>query len=417
MAWVVSAVALGCGSRSEGPPAESAEDLVALLDRQTGSLSPGQPGAEVYQSQPAARREMAALSDPLRGNIFHALRTSSARRGVTVVPDGRLDAAMDDLARALREDEQPHSAAVEFLLGHYGVVEPYPQLRILRVHRAGEGQIAPELARSFSPPGHDPLLSVGIGVSRASSFTSVVVASQPKHLDLAAVPRAFTSGATISLSGRLLGRFRDPHLYVTDPDGQAQRYPLNSAADGFGASVACARGDGRYQVEVFGQDHQGPRVLANFPVYCGAAPPTEYQGEVSYVAFAIPVDEAEAELLALVNQARAGAGLGPLAADPELAVVARGHSKDMRDNRFMAHISPTTGTPMDRARAAGLSPVRLLENIGTSGSVEEVHAGLMRSPGHRKAILDPQVTRVGVGVVVDAPQNGPISIYATELFR
>lgn len=414
-------VIVACGPRP-GPrdgfaPEDSAEELIALLDRQTGSLAPGLAGAEVYQSQPAARREMVALSDPLRSNIFHALRTTASQRGVAIVPDGRLDSAMDDLARALRDDEQPSSAAVEFLLSHYGVVEPFPRLRVLRIHRAGEGQIAGSLARSFAPPGHDRLLSVGIGVNRASSFTSVVVATQPKHLDLAPVQRRFPSAATITLAGRLLGRFRDPHLYVTDPAGKATRHPLNNQPGGFTASVTCAQGDGRYQVEVFGQDQQGPRVLANFPVYCGAAPPAEYQGEVSYVAYAIPVDEAEAKLLALVNQARASAGLGPVAGDSELAEVARGHSEDMRDHRFVAHISPTTGTPMDRARAAGLSPRRLLENIGTAGSVEEVHAGLMRSPGHRSAILDPHVTHVGVGVVVDTPQDGPIAIFATELFR
>ena len=121
--------------------------------------------------------------------------------------------------------------------------------------------------------------------------------------------------------------------------------------------------------------------------------------------------------MTLVNQARAAAGLGPVSADPDLADVAREHSRDMLDNGFVAHISPTTGAPMDRVRAAGLSPSRLLENVGTAGSVEEVHSGLMSSPGHRSAILDERVTHVGIGIAVAAPASGPVSLYATELFR
>ena len=67
-------------------------------------------------------------------------------------------------------------------------------------------------------------------------------------------------------------------------------------------------------------------------------------------------------------------------------------------NHFTAHISPRTGSPADRVAKAGIAVGRLLENIGSSSSPEEVHLGLMRSPGHRSAILDPDVTHVGIGV-------------------
>ena len=127
-------------------------------------------------------------------------------------------------------------------------------------------------------------------------------------------------------------------------------------------------------------------------------------------------DDAEIQLFAHVNEARMNAGLSLLTPDPALARVARGHSGDMFANNFVAHVSPTTGGPGDRVAKAGLKPPRLLENVGTDSSPAEVHRGLMRSPGHRSAILDPEVTHVGIGVVV-APPGAPYRVVVTELFR
>ena len=122
-------------------------------------------------------------------------------------------------------------------------------------------------------------------------------------------------------------------------------------------------------------------------------------------------------MLELVNRDRHVARLPPLVPDPALAAVARGHSRDMLDNDFFAHISPTTGSPLDRVRRAGLIVPRLMENIGRNSSLEELERGLMASPGHRSAILDRQVTHVGIGVAVAAPDPDGVVVIATQLFR
>jgi uncharacterized protein YkwD len=88
----------------------------------------------------------------------------------------------------------------------------------------------------------------------------------------------------------------------------------------------------------------------------------------------------------------------------------------MLAHNFIGHISPTTGSPSDRVGQAGIAFSHLAENVGTASSPEEVHQGLMRSPGHRSAILDRQVTRVGVGVAVPAAGQH-YRVVGTELFR
>jgi hypothetical protein len=57
----------------------------------------------------------------------------------------------------------------------------------------------------------------------------------------------------------------------------------------------------------------------------------------------------------------------------------------------------------------------MLENIGRGYGAEEIHRGLMESPGHRANVLNPDVTHVGIGVVAEE-ENGRNAFVATEVF-
>jgi uncharacterized YkwD family protein len=101
----------------------------------------------------------------------------------------------------------------------------------------------------------------------------------------------------------------------------------------------------------------------------------------------------------LVNQERAKAGVAPLKVDLELSRVARIKSQDMRDNNYFSHTSPTYGSPFDMMKSFGISYRTAGENIAKHSSVESAHAGLMNSDGHRKNILNPNFTHIGIGIV------------------
>jgi uncharacterized protein YkwD len=274
------------------------------------------------------------------------------------------------------------------------------------------------LAHALGAPSlpHAAVVTVGVGIDALRNPNKIVIALQSKQLDLAPVARLQPSGASFELAGALLGAFARPTVYVTLPSGVATERPLLTTGSAFHTLLACDHGDGPYQIEVFGSDAAGPRVLANFTVSCGVAAPAALAGPGGFVPVPVAPDEAERQLLLLINKARASAGLPELAGDAALARVARAHSADMLSHDFIGHISPTTGSPSDRVGQAGIAFEHLAENVGTAGSPEEVHQGLMRSPGHRSAILDRQVTRVGVGVAVP-PAGQHYRVVATELFR
>jgi uncharacterized protein YkwD len=99
----------------------------------------------------------------------------------------------------------------------------------------------------------------------------------------------------------------------------------------------------------------------------------------------------------LTNRERGKAGCRPLTVDRRLTAAAQGHSEDMAEQRFFSHTSPDGRGFADRIHATGY-PSPGAENIAYGQtSAREVVADWMGSPGHRRNILDCELTEIGVG--------------------
>ncbi|MBO9607121.1 MAG: peptidoglycan-binding protein [Paenibacillaceae bacterium] len=107
----------------------------------------------------------------------------------------------------------------------------------------------------------------------------------------------------------------------------------------------------------------------------------------------------EQQMVDLVNAARESAGLPPLTVNGALANVARTKSKDMADNGYFSHQSPTYGSPFDMMKQFGITYRTAGENIACNQSVEAAHQALMNSEGHRANILSSEFTEIGIGIV------------------
>lgn len=106
----------------------------------------------------------------------------------------------------------------------------------------------------------------------------------------------------------------------------------------------------------------------------------------------------ENEMLGLVNNERERNNLPALVIDLELTRVARIKSQDMEDNNYFSHYSPTYGSPFDMMDSFGIKYLHAGENLAGNPSVEDAHVALMNSSGHRKNILSPDFTHIGIGV-------------------
>lgn len=124
-------------------------------------------------------------------------------------------------------------------------------------------------------------------------------------------------------------------------------------------------------------------------------------------------EDLEAKMLVLVNEERNAAGLSPLRADPELAAVARLHSKDMFARSYFSHLSPEGSTPSDRIQKARIRFITAGENLALAPTLSLAHKGLMNSPGHRANILHKSYGRVGIGIL----DGGAYGLMVTQNFR
>ncbi len=125
------------------------------------------------------------------------------------------------------------------------------------------------------------------------------------------------------------------------------------------------------------------------------------------------LNAAETAVLALVNQARASAGVAPLTANSKLAFAARTQSLNMAarsmevgDGQAMKHTLYGTTSPTNTGRVdlAGYDDWTWIgENIAYGyTSPQSVFTAWMNSPGHRSNILSADYTEIGISLAYNA---------------
>jgi uncharacterized protein YkwD len=114
------------------------------------------------------------------------------------------------------------------------------------------------------------------------------------------------------------------------------------------------------------------------------------------------------EVASLINNARAQNGLPALTINPQLAAAAQGHSIDMACYGFLGHNGSDGSSVHQRVVAAGYAPSYSEEIIYGSGFPQTTFDWWMNDQIHRNAILNPNVTEMGVGYayVADTAHGG-----------
>lgn len=138
------------------------------------------------------------------------------------------------------------------------------------------------------------------------------------------------------------------------------------------------------------------------------------QNSTSSSALKHPVEykaSIEEEILVLVNQERAKAGVKPLVMNETLRSMARYKSNDMLQHDYFDHTSPNIGGLSNLSKKFNYSYTTIGENIwmAKASSVDylrqnataaKIMDGWMNSPGHKANILNPVFGKIGVGVTL-----------------
>lgn len=122
-------------------------------------------------------------------------------------------------------------------------------------------------------------------------------------------------------------------------------------------------------------------------------------------------NDSERQLFEALNRERAGQSLSALQWDAALFKAARLHALRMANLNMLEHQLPGEPNLETRLAEAGARFSVIAENIAVGSTPPIIHAGWMDSAGHRKNILDPRLTSVGIAAV-----RGQGGLFAVEDF-
>ena len=106
-----------------------------------------------------------------------------------------------------------------------------------------------------------------------------------------------------------------------------------------------------------------------------------------------------AVLVREINAARRRAHVRLLRVDERLCAIALSHARDMLSRNFVGHTNPDGLDPFDRMTRAHYPFGYAGENLGIDENLESIARDFFSSPEHRRNILEPHYSRVGIGTV------------------
>lgn len=135
--------------------------------------------------------------------------------------------------------------------------------------------------------------------------------------------------------------------------------------------------------------------------------------------FAFPVSASEissANVVKYVNEARLKEGLETLRVSEKLTEVAQAKVNDMVANKYFAHTSPAGLNPWHWFEKVGYDYKYAGENLAINFTTAEgQHAAWMKSPTHKKNILNVNYQEIGVAVAA-GEVNGTMGIISVQEF-
>jgi len=138
-----------------------------------------------------------------------------------------------------------------------------------------------------------------------------------------------------------------------------------------------------------------------------------------FVTYPTPAELAaiiSSNMISLVNESRVEAGVEPLKENFVLASFSQNKGEDMITRDYFSHDTPEGKRPWQWIDRSEYDYVYAGENLAMDfSSAEVVHAAFMKSPTHRKNILNPKYKEVGMAVL-KGEMNGNQTILLVEFF-
>ena len=403
MYWILILALLLLGWRLSQP--ELSQWLLFLKRRRNwlGTLQPSYQGVQLYEDSRDLKRFANYLSsEQTLNDHLQQLATHIAQQQEKNTPsiDARLCLAAQLYAEAMSRSEKVSQGQVmRFIRSHLGIAAPIPWV----VHlTTGINESVPWIIERFQPNIEQAIqhpasrLSLGIAhymLNEQEKITVLLI--QAHYVLLRPVSRYLESDMGLSVHGECV-EYMPLSLWITPPAGKPYEAELQQEGEYFSFQLH-DRDRGLYQIELMGESSQGPVVCLNYPIYRSVKPPTEL------VLMTINAPSRftslnRRHLRNLVRQIRDREGLPMLKSHRILSQLAQKYAQEMAQHHFVAHTSPQGESLYNRLTDMNIDAEKVLENLSVGINVEEINDRLVSSPAHLTAMLDEEVTHIGIGV-------------------
>jgi uncharacterized protein YkwD len=383
-------------------------------------LQPGQ-AVTIQLTEPPAERYGAVKTD--ENDRFYARLVEEESRGRAIYDPSLGRAAREFVYQFSNLGVDPPSDVRTFLMTASGAMAGDTVFQHMRSNSEAETTLRQAIRAVLTggaAQGKGMRLHVGVGEvyqPGASLSRHIGAVSAPLGFEMTPIDRRVALGQSWTLRGHLTADWQDLHALVLRPSGELVKQAVRVNGDAAEVVIPGEDQPGSVEVQIMGSGPDGPGKLAQVCVEVGQPLPTQYRAVLPPDETMLnSADKAAAYAMQLLNADRLNHKLAPLAWDATLAAIAKDHSADMRDNHFFGHLSPTTGLHPQRLDKAHYLAMTSAENVAHNPSIFEAELGLMHSLGHRRNILDPEMTHVGVGVAGAEDEDGRRRWWLTQLF-
>ncbi len=230
-------------------------------------------------------------------------------------------------------------------------------------------------------------------------------------IGLERVPERISPGMEASIRGSVDDLVKSLSMVAFSlPDGDVLDMSMKHEA-GLFSGFLLIREPGHYRLQIQGKLENGDAVMLEDRMLKVGNPKPIVKLPIEVELY--PGDAAAGRrLMELVNQVRGRKGRMRLSWDDELAYAASSHLKDMLAYSSVSHRSPLYGNLTSRLERLDIPFEVALENLATAPSLEEAHWHLMLSAEHRRNILDPRLTHIGIAVTHERGQ-----VWVAEIFK
>ncbi len=373
----------------------------------------------VRLSEPPAARYLSAKPDST--DAFYRDLVRELSHGQAVYDADLALAAREFVIQDTELGQSPPSDVREFLVTGVGALAADTLFQHVKTTNDTDSALrkAIESVVQDRTSGTGPLhIGVGEVLTPGGTYSRQIgVVGTRLPIDIAPLARAANLRQTIHIRGHLRAAWHEISAIVLRPDGTMDTVQPTINGDDVQVAIETGNRVGALEMQLVGSGPEGPGKLVQVRIDVGQSPPREASFQLAPDETAIQTaDAASAYAFTLVNSDRKEHGLAALQWDAQLSVIAREHSADMRDHNFFGHQSPSTGLHVDRMRVAGYRSVASAENLAHNISLFEAERGLMHSLGHRRNLLDPDVTHIGLGAAGSDDVNGHRRWWITQLF-